>query len=269
MVKKLFKYEIASWVKTMLPIEIAVLGTAVFNRILQFFEKDNTVYDVISVSSIVLLVIAVLVSFFAIYVIGVRRFYKNLFTQEGYLTMSLPVRAEEQLLVKLLTALLFALVAVVGALLAASIAMAGEFFTEFWKAVAYLFRKANVIVSYNLPAYVIEFFLVVLFAIAKNLLVFYLCVSLGQTTKKNRVGAAVGFFFVYYFVLQAIGTVFAVIVSVQAEMGLLDAFIERLVDNPIPYFHLFLIVICIWEVLFGVLYFFLSRHILTHKLNLE
>ena len=60
MVRKLMKYEFAFYFKRLLPLGLLVLGTALLNRILQFFEADNTPYRIIFGSSVVLLVIAIL-----------------------------------------------------------------------------------------------------------------------------------------------------------------------------------------------------------------
>ena len=47
MVNKLFKHEIAFYFKRLLPFYIILLSVAVFSRLIQNFEVDFFVYDII------------------------------------------------------------------------------------------------------------------------------------------------------------------------------------------------------------------------------
>ena len=104
MVKKLYKHEFPAWLRV-LPIFFGVtLLTAAFHRVLQIFEVNSIYYDIVNVSAIVLYAVSVLVCLAAPTVFGIVRFYKNLFTGEGYLSFTLPVTAAQHIWVKTLTA---------------------------------------------------------------------------------------------------------------------------------------------------------------------
>ena len=141
MVKKLLKYEFAFYFKRLLPLGLMVLGTALLNRILQFFESDNTPYRIMFGSSVALLVIAIAASLIGTLVIAVGRFYRNIFSNEGYLTMSLPVSSEQHLTAKLTAAFVCTLLVGLFAFLGFSIATSGEVFAEMVKAFNFLMKN--------------------------------------------------------------------------------------------------------------------------------
>ena len=107
MVKKLFKHEILSYMRLWVPTQIILLAVAFFMRILLFFESDQAIFNIVFGSSVFVYVVACLASMGITFVFGIIRFYKNLFTHEGYLTFTLPVSARAHIFVKLITATLF------------------------------------------------------------------------------------------------------------------------------------------------------------------
>ena len=107
MVKKLFKYEFMYYLKALLPYQIIIPITALVNRIIQLFETKTDIYNIIFGSSVFMFIASVIVSMVMAFVLAISRFYKNLFTSEGYLTLTLPVTATNHIFVKLTTAVTF------------------------------------------------------------------------------------------------------------------------------------------------------------------
>ena len=272
MVKKLLKYEFTAMLRKILPLALIVLGTAVLNRIIQFFESDSSTYQVLFWSSVVLLVVSCVVLLIGTLWITVSRFYKNIYTNEGYLTLSLPVSADQHLLTKLLTAVCCGLIALLGCLVGAAIAMAGDVLAEVIKAEHYMFRQAmSYIGRGSLSFYILEAVILYLLSICKTILILYACVSLGQLGKKNknRPARAVGFFFIYYFAVQALATVAMIVFAALSISGVLDQIIEWVSEHSEATMHLMLCFGILWNIGFSVLYYWINRHVLTKKLNLE
>ena len=141
MVNKLFKHEINSYLRILIPTNIIVLAIAVFTRIFMVFRTDSLVSDVISYSVIVMLVLATCAGETVAFILGIKRFYQNLFTKEGYLTFTLPVSVTQHLWVKLLVAIMFQLISFVVAALAFCIATSGELLYEIIDAAKYLINE--------------------------------------------------------------------------------------------------------------------------------
>ncbi len=137
MVKKLFKHECLYYLRVLLPVYIILLAVAALGRGVQFFENDSTIYGIIQGSTIFVFVVALVAAFAAALVMGVLRYYRNMFTAEGYLTLTLPATPTQHLLVKMLTATLFQLITMVVMALAAAVIMAGDVLTEVVKAGVY------------------------------------------------------------------------------------------------------------------------------------
>ena len=57
------------------------------------------------------------------FIIGIVRFYKNLFTGEGYLSFTLPVTPGQQLFTKALVSFLFSVITIIVILVSSIIAM--------------------------------------------------------------------------------------------------------------------------------------------------
>ena len=210
MVKKLFKYEFAAFSRVLIPVYVAMGGIAVLSRILQIFSNETSASSMLLGSSIFMYVIAVITAFGFVNVFAVVRFYKNMFTGEGYLTLTLPVTAAEHIWTKLLSAMLFNLFEIV----------------------------LNIVLS-----------------TASTILLFYTCLSIGQLSKKNRILSAVGVYFAYIFGIQILGSV---VMAMFLETDFMVDFIEFIFDKQY-----------ILQGGLAIAFFFITRHILTNKLNLE
>ncbi len=124
MLGKLFKYDMAALSRTLVPLNVAALGFVLIGCMAGFSGHmiDETVTSTGAYTQLSILVLVVLFSMLALfaslvatYVLVLSRFYRNLFTDEGYLTLTLPVTVNQIVLSKVLSGLLwvFASVALV------------------------------------------------------------------------------------------------------------------------------------------------------------
>ena len=155
MVKKLMKYELASYMRSLLPFQLILLGIALLHRFVQLFENDGDAYWTFFSSSTAIFIIACIVTLVATVALCIARFYKNMFTGEGYLSFTLPVTVHQHIWAKLLSAIICALVSAVAILLACSIVTAGDAFVELWKAICYLCNRAFDNIGGHFIAYII------------------------------------------------------------------------------------------------------------------
>ena len=110
MVKKLIKYDFRSYLRLILPIQLILIGIAALSRLVQLFEgTDSTVYDIVFTSSVVLYVIAAIVTLVLTAIVAIVRFYQGMYANEGYLNHTLPVTPAQHILSKLLVSMLFEL----------------------------------------------------------------------------------------------------------------------------------------------------------------
>lgn len=277
MVKKLFKHEIAYYMRSMLPVYCILGAIAVFGRVIQFFEADNTVYNTVNIIAILSYVVAIIAVMAMSYVFTITRFYRHLFTSEGYLSFTLPVTPTQHILTKLTTAVITHAASLIVILLSACIITAGDVLVEVIKAAAYIvdliperlaftFKETTAAQwQANIWLFVIEFILLLVAAVIYQMLLFYGCITVGQTFSKNRILAAVGAYFGYYLATQAVGTVLVIV----SQFLPWETFSDIFYAAPIGCIHILTIGYILLNLLVATGLFIVSRIIIRHKLNLE
>ena len=269
MVKKLYKHEFLAWLRVVPFIFGITLFTAAFHRVLQIFETNSIYYDIVNISAIVLYSVSVLVCLATPTVFGIVRFYKNLFTGEGYLTFTLPTKATTLLNVKVVTTAVFALAAFLVSLLSACIITAGDVFAELWKAFFYLWKLIPAEDIRHLIGYAAEFCVLLLVAIFASILLYDACLCIGQQAKKNRILLAIGAYFIYYLITQFFGTIFVLTFTGLETAGLLEPLYDFIGAHPWASGHLGFATVTVLYILLGFVFWLICRHILNKKLNLE
>lgn len=270
MVKKLFKHEFAAMGRLMLPVLCAVLGVGILTRIILFFESDTIGFNIIGGSSFLMLFVVMFAGLFLAMVFGVIRYYKNLFSTEGYLSFTLPVTPAQHLMVKSVTAVTFYIAAALAALLSLVIALSGDPLVEGVKAASYIWAHLpEEINKVHLVFYAIEFAVYMLISVFSSFFLYYTCITIGQMANKYRIMMAVGIYFIYYLIMQVFSTVMSVLFSIFAVTPLMESVAEFIVDNFYLCGHGFLI----GSILIGLLTvgveFLVCHTIIRKKLNLE
>ncbi|HIZ25035.1 MAG TPA: hypothetical protein H9812_06160 [Candidatus Gallimonas intestinigallinarum] len=249
MVGKLMKHELYAIGRVLIFFAIALLGLAVLLRIM-FAVAPNSTFSVMILLFYVYGLLAMLIAAFWLAIV---RFYRPLFTGEGYLTLSMPVSADQLIWSKLFSALIAEAFAVVVCVLSGCIfliGLDGEILQQLWVVVSELFTQLGFIVQYD-PLYIVEFVCLFIAALPMNLLMFYLILSLAQLCTRHRIGMAFVIGFAFSMGLSIINTC--------VLMPLLDL---------ISVLH---IALWVWIALYliaDVACFLLVRYILRNKVNL-
>ena len=268
MVRKLMKYDFLSYLRSLIPMDIILLAVAVLTRLIQFFEDDSTSYRILIISSVTALAIASIVAAVMTVVLCVSRFYRNLFAAEGYLSLTLPVTHGQHIFAKTLSSVIVSAITTVSIVLAWAIASAGELLAEIVKAGAYLLRLlAQEIGAGKVTLWSVESLVLLVTGTAAVYLMFYFCLTVGQTAKKNRILAAAGVLFALYLLTQIIGTVCIVISFAHPEIPeKIMKWLQNMKENAVTFILSAAIVI---YVILGTVYGLLVRVIMRKKLNVE
>lgn len=259
MLGKLMKYEFKSTARTFLPIYGALLATALVTRLMMWGDagsvsmSGNFAYNLISVL-VVFLFIALLVATFALsLIVTLQRYYKNLLGEEGYLSMTLPVKPWQHIASKLVVSSVWYIASSVVAMLSFFILMMSRnFFSEFTR----VFGQVFSMIDWNFDTVMgtVEVIVLLVVSMACGILMLYASMSLGQLTNKSRKLASFGWF---------LGLMFA--------MQMLTGFLTRAFTGMLGHisFHgaaWYSIILCL---AFSAAFFFLSNYMLSKKLNLE
>lgn len=269
MVRKLLKHEAIYYARTLLPVEAILVGWGALTRFVQLFESDSVVYDILFGSSVFVLILGCFACLLFAVAMGVVRFYKNMYTAEGYLTFTLPATEAQHIRAKLIAAVLASVSAFLALVISLLVASSWDLLTELWNVAVYLCRLATPLVGGHLYAYLILLAVLMVLGSAGGYLFYYTCLSVGQLSKKNRILASVGVYFGYQVAMQILSSIFSVLLPLifaSVDVEAVVAFVEtHLVGVLYGAFG----VLLVWELLYITVLFVLVRFITRKKLNLE
>ncbi len=279
MVSKLIKYDFMSYLRLLLPVQLILIGIASINRIVQFFEPatafsdysysifgSSGAYSTVFISSIVLYVISIVVCLLMTVIVSIVRFYQGMYTNEGYLNHTLPVTASQHIFAKLLTSLIFTLGSLFAVFMSFMVITAGEMNIEIFKAFFYLMGKFFSNLGANAALYIIEFVVLIILSYVFLFLKLYFCISVGQLAKKRKILLAFGVYFGIYVIKQIIGTILIIIITLNFE--LIHKITEWISENATAYVHITLCSGIVFCALFSLIYFLITKHIMSKRLNL-
>ncbi len=253
MLKKLYYYEARYYAKTALPIIIALVAASLVAMLFPLIKIEFIQFLTIMPYPLLLVAMACLPT-----VIVVIRFYRHLFTLQGYLSFTLPVNSMDHFFCKLINAIVFHLVMIgltVLSILFVGTAIAQDFlFIEAVK--SFLGQFESIYLYSGILLLVVQS----LFA----LIIFYTAICIGQLAK-NKILVSVGVWVGINYGSQLVNSFFLMPVMFLVLHNI-DMEFEVLAYNYLP----------VILVLFSALYFletiaavFVCRHIITKKLNLE
>ena len=269
MVKKLFKHEFHAYGRVMSIIYIILLTVAVATRVIMSFESDTTAYEIVSSLTLVTYCVSIFAAIGFSFVMAIIRFYKNLFTSEGYLTFTLPVTSGQHIMVKAVTAVCVDFITVLVVLISALIVIPGEILTEIWNSLGKTISLLYEVAGIHSVFFGVELFIIILAASFSGIMLYYTFISIGQLFKKNRILAAVGAYFVYYIISQIASTILTISFSVFAESYLLADMMFWISEHPYESIHIFMCGGIILSTIFVLIEYFVIHFIISKKLNLE
>lgn len=275
MLKKLFKEE---WKRFFFAPTITVIILAVLTLIVMctfmtsFWDQSyNLFVELFAGFTILAYIFSLAALSFCITLCTAVRFYRNFFTDEGYLMFTLPVKVSDLLLSKLLVAILWRLISVVFIWLSilgiASVAISQlsdtgvvQFFREFYDLFQELFSPDYIAVP--LPVFIIWLFLIVLGSQIFSILFIYTCICLGQLWSRHKIGGAIISYFVLRFVFRLFRQLFMLPLSNSYSFYELDDI------SGATWILLIFVSLLVMAALCLSLYY-VCTYIMTRKLNLE
>ena len=204
MLGKLMKHEwLSTWkVPTALCIYLGILtilGCTSF--VSPLWQSDNMVVQVIAGFSIFIYILSLIGICIAIFAYFVVRFYRNMYTDEGYLMHTLPVKSWEHILTKGLTFFIWSLISVLAVffsifsiIFSAALSVSGinwgDFFSqlqEFWPEIM---REFRAFWGTSLATTIILCIVAAICQLIFSILMIYGSISIGQTFNRHKVMAS-------------------------------------------------------------------------------
>ena len=268
MVKKLIKHEFIYYLRTLAIFLPVMLAMGLSTLIVQLFKNDTIWFTIIQIGSYTLLVFASFVCIFLTAILGIVRFYKNMYSSEGYLTFTLPVSNNQHIFAKLLTYVVCEVVSVIVVILTWLIALAphlGILPVIFEDIVEFIrLMKAG-----QLILFIIEITILLLISVISNPLLYYACISVGQLAKKNRILLAIGAYYIYTVIVQILSTIGSAFFTLIITLGAFEGLIYFIEAHPMFAFHGFMWITIILSAALAFVFYLITIKIMNKKLNLE
>ena len=262
MLGKLIKQEFKAISKTLGILHIALFFTTIMGIIAITLNKNDK-YAYVSNLTLVLYILILIAVAVAVMIYLVVRFYRNLFTDEGYLMNTLPVKPSELILSKLIVSFVWTIVNCICTLFSILLLVLSQ---TSLSSIAFAW---NVITTEALTELGISIQSLLFMGIFGGLisilymfLMFYTSIAIGQTMRTHKVLFSLGAYVVLYIISQIISTIgllpFGFFTLIRTDDYTLSA-----AFTPI--------MLCTYVVSIAliVFYFLITNYIITKKLNLE
>ncbi len=274
MLKKLLKYDFKSLFKFWWIASVACIGLAsLAGGCIPILKIERDIPEIIEISAVFIMILAFMgIGVFSVFtmVMIFIRFYKNLFSDEGYLTFTLPVKRSTILGSKILSGTLLTLATSFVCFLSVGIALSigfGEeiYSKEFFEGVLKVLKTITSELGIYFYIYILEILTFAVLSIVFSILFLYTCITLAATiTKKAKVITSIG---IYY----GANSVFTFVFQIFFTFGILGIVetLEELPENQIL-LSISLILLC-FILLIGILcsiLYVLQCSMLERKLNL-
>lgn len=283
MLGKLIKHEFKAVNRLMIPIHLGLILVTIVGRFyIQFavnrwsntvdaYFRYNVWESVINITLISFYIIALI----AIYIVTnlylcVLRPRKNLFTDEGYLTHTLPASAAEHIWSKLIVAGIWSLVD--GLLLVLSVVamFANKWFfqgvQELWSELVRSFPDVfGVSAGLGMPLFLI----MALLDLLSGILIFYMCLAIGHSFNSHRILASIGIYVGVSMATNLISSIYTALSGVSTFGSNLSLFLYSDSMSASRYFWGSFWFTSLLSVAMGVGAFLLTNYFMSKKLNLE
>lgn len=285
MLGKLMKHEWKATRRILLPLNLTILLITLVGCIIlgtNILHGENSLPLVILLLALYALSMIILIMASNIYLMV--RFYKNLFTREGYLMFTLPVTSTQLLNSKLIVGYLWTVLNILITMISIFVL---SFSSSYYTAVhnglsdnsnAFLAGFASVIsdgtqstVSFQdifgygplelLLMCMLTFLITSFFSLTMG----YLAISLGQLIEKYKLACSIGFYIAFYIGTQIISSVVMIIINLHT---LLDSMADPF-EITRNIYGSFLPASTILYLILGISFYIITLFILRKKVNLD
>ncbi|MBS5843899.1 MAG: hypothetical protein KIC77_10535 [Clostridiales bacterium] len=284
MLKKLLKYDMKSMVHLLVPLSIAVVGTTIAGtaalRIMQTIDNTKNASWILT-SALALIFVSTILALLAFSVFSeiliMYRYYTHLFTDEGYLTFTLPVKTSSILNSKLINALIWSVYTVLVVFFCIFLYVIfgtaeeglinSKIFTEIKNALELLTQTYS---AWVILKYIVEIVVIFIISLLYGVLSIYLALTIGSIiAKKHKILAAIGI----YYGLNTVMSIFVMIVNFIFTFTVANSYQDSYSSNyEIAIDRVFDISFFINAasfLVFSIVAYFVTRHLLKNKLNLS
>lgn len=279
MLGKLFKYEFKNTAKVMLTIYAILIVTTIMGSISFSTDSIQTNLDTQPIiiqllfsATLLLYILSVFALFVVTYVYVCIHFYKTMYSEQGYLTHTLPLKPMTLFNVKLITSWVWMMgsmglffLSLFGILTGVT---RGELFSQviFMSNSDFLLIQEEFLTVFGMTfgQFIFMMFLLLAFSCLSYLLMVFVSISIGQLFNQHKIVGAIVAGIAIYFVEQTVGTIVLLLTSgpVFDNLDGIETFADMITTPP-------MIGSAILSVIFTVAFYITCIVIQKRHLNLD
>ena len=253
---KLVKYDLKSMLRTFSPLWLVLLALSVLNHFTVDLRRSRLLVTLAMLAYVAVIAAVMVVTV----VLVIQRFYNGLLKDEGYLMFTLPVRAWQLVLSKLVTALIVTAISMAAALLSVFV-IAGDLET-----LRQLFRALPRALGQITGEQYLMLALVVVLMIAAILSAIthiYASLAIGHLFNSHRVGWAVA----AYLITDVIITLFLALCLEASDLPFFDQLWRQAQLSEVGAINAVLGLMIAWCLVITAVCYVATERILANRLN--
>ena len=264
MLRKLFKYDFRCMARSFIPLMVAYLAVSGIFRVMMMIDGQDvslplTLFFIIS--TILYITLNYAVGLYA-FIGNIQRYSKNLFSDEGYLMLTLPVKPWHHIVSKLISAFVWFAITF-GVQLVSVIIIVGNI--DLVKNIGKFLKENGIDILKALsehPAVVISVIAMIFTGFIYMMLMFYFAITLGKVATNTKKNGGV----VIATILIIIANIFLFVYSVVFSETLVEKFNITSASGTITFVCSYYSVLLL---IGSAIYFAVTNFLISRKLNLE
>jgi len=283
MLGKLIKHDMRVLSRVLLPMFLGIAAISLLSSLALAFNVKNLGENVHGVLQTVLSISTGIFTFFGIIALCagtlvtlflvVRHFYNSVMSSEGYLTFTLPVTTGKILFSKMLTGYIWMILCAVLSLLCVFLlilvgsAPAGSFInTDIFRFIGEGFSELSKYWESSYTVFLVEVLLSCIIAPLELLLQIYVSIVIGSMiSRKYKILTSIG---IYLAISIVTGILSSIITAFGSFSGYYDN-VEVFASAIMRLFSPMMLASMVFTLVCSAAYYFVTRYLLTNKLNLE
>lgn len=266
MLGKFMKHEFQETARLMIPLNLVILVYTIIGMIMLGSRLlASPSMTILAMVSLMIYMLSLFAIFIVAYVYFTVRFYKTMYTSQGYLTHTLPLTTGMIINTKVLVSLFWIVITVlmtIASVFALVATAAGQELGEI------LFSEFIPYTGFSLANFFVSYFFFLIFGCLESLLMAYASLSIGQLFRQYRVLASIGIFILMHIGAQILGTV-TLFVTQMFSMDRLLSMAVQTEESFASFYNGILSVSSVECILLCILFYFLCYWLTDKKLNLE
>ncbi len=281
MLGKLIKHEFKAVNRLMIPLHLALILVSIIGRFYiqygvlsdagQTFMSQNLWFTIINGSLAGMYVVALIaISIVTHLYLQILRPRKTLFTDEGYLTHTLPVSAADHIWSKLIVAFVWSVLDTVLILLSLLAMFVNKLvladFSSLFRTLIESFSEAF---GMSFAMGMTLFVLITIFDTIAGILIIYACMAVGHSFNNHKILASIGIYAGYNVVVSLISSIFTTILGTRSVSTPNAILAYATMAGTSSYFWGVMIYSLILSIALAVGAFAATNYFLKRRLNLE